>query len=343
MNSKTRYFKVGVFILSALTIIVIAILVLSGGTWFKEHVYWETYFDESVQGLEVGSPIKLRGVRVGTVEAIEFVSDVYGAKLSEEDLARYGHYVLVRGVGKPLAPHLTEEQREAEVVRSITKGLRVRLASQGLTGLVYLEADYLNPIEYPALAVHWEPRMGYVPSAPSTVMLVSAALVSLAKNLEKADVQKLVGDLDLLALDVAKFIKDARLSQLTSEASHTVAEFHETARQARRILEGPQLAAMVSDAATTMQEAKRFAGDLTQVSKQIRSAVEKLPEAATRLERSIGRVDSLLANKSQDIEETLENLRAVSENLRELTHSVKRYPAQVLWGSPPPQADLTRR
>jgi ABC-type transporter Mla subunit MlaD len=100
---------------------------------------------------------------------------------------------------------------------------------------------------------------------------------------------------------------------------------------------------MVSDAATTMQEAKRFAGDLTQASKQIRSAVEKLPEAAIRLERSIGRVDSLLANKSQDIEETLENLRAVSENLQELTHNVKRYPAQVLWGAPPPRADLTRR
>jgi methyl-accepting chemotaxis protein len=209
--------------------------------------------------------------------------------------------------------------------------------------LVYVEADYLNPMEYPALTVPWKPHMGYVPSAPSRVMVLGTALVNLAKNLEKTDVHKLVADLDLLLLDAAKFMKEAHLAELTGEAARAVAEFHEAGSQARRFLEGPQFTAIVSDAAATMQEARRFAGDLARASKQIRSTVETFPDDAIRLERSIGRVDSLIANKSHDVEETIENLRMVSEDLRELTHNVKRYPAQVLWGTPPPRTDSVRR
>ncbi len=76
------------------------------------------------------------------MEAIGFVGDVYGPELSKEDLLRYGSYILVRGSAADLAPHLTEEEKEAERGSRITAGLRVRLASQGVTGVVYLEADY---------------------------------------------------------------------------------------------------------------------------------------------------------------------------------------------------------
>jgi phospholipid/cholesterol/gamma-HCH transport system substrate-binding protein/paraquat-inducible protein B len=55
------------------------------------------------------------------------------------------------------------------------------------------------------------------------------------------------------------------------------------------------------------------------------------------------RVDTLLASNEQDVDETVENLRAVSENLRELTHEAKRFPAQVFWGEPPPRSTATRR
>lgn len=342
MSAKANYFKIGVFILSALTLGVIAIVVLSKDQWFKHGLYWETYFDESVQGLAVGSPVKYRGVQLGTVESIEFVRDVYGPELSKEDLLRYGRYVLVRGmVTEPT--YLTEEAKELERGGMFTAGLRVRLASQGITGLVYLEADYLDPKEYPALAVPWKPRRAYAPSAPSTVSVLGAALHNIARDLEKADIHKLTGDLDSLVLEVTNVVKEANLQALSSQTGHVLAEFQGIAQQVRRLVESREFNSIITDAAHTMAGTKDLVAELSQTTKQIKMASDKFPDASARLERTIRRVDTLLANKSQDIEETVENLRVVSENLRELTDHAKRYPAQVFLGEPPPRAGSAKR
>lgn len=343
MSAKADYFKIGVFIVSALAVTVTAIVALSGGKWFKKVVYWESYFDESVQGLAVGSPIKYRGVQVGTVEAIGFVGDVYGEELGKEDLRHYGRYILVRGSSADLMPHLTQEEKEEERGGRISAGLRVRLASQGVTGVVYLEADYLDPAEYPALQVPWKPQSIYMPSAPSSVSVLGTALHTIARDLEKADIHTITRHLDGLVLEVTKVVKDLNVQGLSSQTGRVLDELERTAQQGRRVMERPELTTILSDTAYTMEGAKKLIMELSQISKQIKIASDRFPEASNRLEKSVRRVDTLLANKSQDIEETIENLRVVSANLRELTDNAKRYPAQVFLGGPPPRAESTKR
>ena len=342
MSVKPNYFKIGTFVLSALIIVVVGIVMLSGGRW-SQKTYWETYFDESVQGLAVGAPIKYRGVQIGTVERIAFVGNEYGSDLNKEDLSRYGRYVVVFGSGQRVAPQLSGEQAKAARVSNIMAGLRVRLASQGVTGIVFLEADFLDPEEYPAMEIPWTPRFEYLPSAPSTVTVLGAALHTIARDLEKADIHKITRDLDTLLLDVTKLVKAPDVQELSSRAGQTLAEFQAMASQARRLLETPEIKTMISDAAGTVKETKRLVTDLSQASKDIKNASEKLPETFTRLERSARRVDVLLANNNRDIQDTIENLRVVSENLREVTDNAKRYPAQVLLGEPPPRAGPTKR
>ena len=41
---------------------------------------------------------------------------------------------------------------------AVQLGLRARLASQGITGLSYLELDFVDPARYPALDVPWKPK-----------------------------------------------------------------------------------------------------------------------------------------------------------------------------------------
>ncbi|WP_447987121.1 MlaD family protein [Nitrospira sp. Nam74] len=344
MSAKADYFKIGAFILSALAVTVIAIVMLGGGKWFRKHVvYWESYFDESVQGLAVGAPIKYRGVQVGTVDDIAFVGDEYGSKMNKEDLLRYGRYVVVRGSATDLAPHLAEEEKKAARLSKITAGLRVRLASQGVTGVVYLEADYLDPKEYPVMEPPWKPRHEYVPSAPSTASLLGAALHNIARTLEKADIDKVTRDLDTLLLDATTLVKETNLQQLTNEAEHMLSEFQETARQARRLLDNPEFGPMMSDAAATVLQTRHVLDDLSQASKQIKSGSGAFPDTLSRLDRTVQRIDRIVSNKGRDFEETLENMRLISENLRELTDNAKRYPAQVFFGEPPPRAGSTRR
>jgi len=74
MSEKANYFKIGLFFLSGTILAVIALIILGEGTFFQKKVLLETYFKESVQGLDIGSPVKFRGVLIGNVEKITFVN-----------------------------------------------------------------------------------------------------------------------------------------------------------------------------------------------------------------------------------------------------------------------------
>ena len=343
MSVKARYFRIGVFIMSAVAMTVIGIATLSGGRWFKSIESFESYFDDSVQGLTVGSPIKYRGVQVGTVESIRFVGDVYAGQMSADALSRYGRYVIVRMSATDLAPHLTEKEKEERRTSYVTAGLRVRLAQQGITGLVYVEADYLDPKEYPPLEIPWTPATTYLPSAPSTVTVLGAALHNITKDLEKADVHKVTADVDTLVLEATKAIKDADLSLRSNQAGEVLLESKRITHELSRLVESREVKTILTDAATMMQGMRDVVADWSVISNNIKIASEKIPDTSTRLERSVRQMDLFLAKKSPDIEQTIDSLRVTADNLRELSEHAKQYPAQILLGGPPPRVGSAKR
>ena len=110
MSAKAHYFKIGVFTVGGILLAVVAIIVFGAGTLFETKLPVETYFDETVQGLSIGAPLRYRGVTIGSVEHIGFVRNEY-KELSEEDRYRYGSYILVRVGIKEAFPGQSEEER----------------------------------------------------------------------------------------------------------------------------------------------------------------------------------------------------------------------------------------
>ena len=70
MSTKPHYFRIGIFVILALALVVAAVVVFGAGLLAQDKMYFETYFDESITGLSVGSPVEFRGVRIGQVETI---------------------------------------------------------------------------------------------------------------------------------------------------------------------------------------------------------------------------------------------------------------------------------
>ena len=137
MSAKANYFKIGIFVISAAIIAIIAIVALGVGTFFQKKLMVETYIDGSVQGLDVGSPFKLRGVKMGNVQEITFVGSEYKFDTDSREYFTYGQRVLVKVAIEP-RHDVTEKEQRQFIERMIAKGLRVRLAAQGITGVAYL-------------------------------------------------------------------------------------------------------------------------------------------------------------------------------------------------------------
>jgi len=328
MSARANYFKLGLFIVVGAAIGVVALVAFGLGSLFKKQIIIETYIDESVQGLDVGSKVKFRGVTIGSVKRINFT---HGKYQLEKPLAERKHYVLIEIAfdSEGLVSHTTESLAES-LKNEIERGLRVRLASQGVTGLSYLEMDYVDPSSTP-LEIDWEPDQTYVPSAPSTTTRFLAAAEAVFSKLESIDLETLADNLiDTVAVAKDK-LSEVDVAQLNRQASQLLDDLRQTVTQLQRTLRSVQLETLSTNVNAAVTGVRRIVD-----SGEIVSAVQQL-------DKTLRRLDQLLAANESDLGQAVTNLRALSENLRELAENAKRYPAQLLFGQPPKPVKLDKK
>ena len=230
MNSDSKNFRVGLFVLIGLALVLAFTLVLGGQDLFDEPILAETFFNESVQGLEVGSPVKFRGVKLGAVSEIGLVADHYQFATHEER-ARYGQAVMVR-----MDFYRTEDGRsgvDSDRLREtlstlIEQGMRLRLTQLGLTGTSYIEADILDPGNHAPPELAWTPRELYIPSARSTIQSLSSAAERFMAKLERAQIDQVIMGLDEVLASLDQQLDSLDLATLQDSLNGLVGELRET-------------------------------------------------------------------------------------------------------------------
>jgi phospholipid/cholesterol/gamma-HCH transport system substrate-binding protein/paraquat-inducible protein B len=345
MRQRAHYVKIGLFVIGATILAAVGIIVLEGGKWFERMTMVETYFNESVQGLEIGAPVRLRGVRMGRVESIRLAREEYNIAFNPEVglLSHKGVVVVRMSVHLSVAAHFPETDEEMRMRKAVDAGWRFRLASQGITGVLYIESEFVDPERYPPMEIAWTPKTPYIPSAPSTITELGADLRSITRKLEQVDIEKITKDLDTLLTSVTQVVKDVQAEHLESDASQLLVEMRETLQDARRVLDNPHLTKTLKDSGVAMEDFRRTAADLSYTAKDMRAAMTQLPGLVAHLNQTVHRIDTLLAEKGETVDDVLENLQLVSEDVRNLTKTIEAYPSQVLFGEPPPRKQIGRR
>lgn len=341
MSQKANYFRLGMFIIVSVIIFVGIVLALSAGQLLSGTIRMETYFDESVQGLDIGSSVKYRGVQIGRVTFIGFSAPRYQGDVP---WSKRKQYVLVeaelepRQIGSP-APD-PERLRNA-----VDRGLRVRIAALGITGTAYLEIDFLDPKANPPLDIAWTPANAYIPSAPSTYNQIVGGAQRFLAQLNEADIDRVISDIAALARTANVKLGELQLAPLLQEASTTLRDVRTAVARADQFFAAPELHATVRDlaaASASMRGALANPDWSTAPTKAAQAfdavtllaANKNLRDALTNLDRILARIDTLTAGADADVTTALYNLRRASDNLRDLTESAKRYPG-TFFGEPP--------
>jgi paraquat-inducible protein B len=343
MSQQANYFRLGLFILAAIAVFVALVLALSAGQLFRKTIVLETYFNESVQGLDSGSAVKYRGVQLGRVTNITFTFGRY-----EQDLPRSQRrpYVLVESEVDPALIGYAAESDPERLQQAIERGLRVRIAPVGITGTAYLEIDLVEGAP-PPLPIDWTPRNLYIPSAPSSYNQIVRGAQNFLVKLDRLDVEAVVADLQRLLNSANAKLEQAPIDKLAANADATLKDMRAAAAQLNRVLTSPEIGQTLRDLAAASARARELLAspkldklpeDVAAAAAGVREALDgpHLKSALANADRILRRLDELTAGSDADIAATLTNLRRLSENLRDLTESLKRYPGGILSDAPRP-------
>jgi ABC-type transporter Mla subunit MlaD len=349
MSAQANNFKLGLFVIGGIVALVLLLLVIGSGKWFQSKTVIETYFNESVQGLDLGSKVKFRGVTVGEVTRIGFSYNKYQ---QDKPMAERLRYVLVEAtiIGRLIGTKAGGDLTRTETVRlEADKGLRIRLAPQGITGTSYLEIDYVDPKQNPELPISWEPDHVYIPSASSTFSQFFSGLADVVEKLSHADIDGVVTRINRLlettnekvaAVDTASISDQSKrvlskaerkldqfdAEQISKEGTALLAELRQSNQKLGVILDEPAWKKLPGDADAAVAQARKLLDD------------PDLPKALAHLESVLARLDRVLGGGEPDLRRTLENVRQITDNLRDLTEDAKRNPSRLIFGAPPPPA-----
>ena len=321
MSAKANYFKLGMFIILAVVLGIAAVLALGAGRLFHKKYIIETYIDQSVQGIDVGSKVKYRGVSIGNVRRIGFTRDHY----SEGRTGPTNHsYVLVEiEVSSLPFAMASPDELARSLPQEVRHGLRTRLTSQGVTGTSYVEIDYLDPVRYPPLPIDWTPANPYIPSAPSVLSKIVNSAEDLFTELDQIDFTKIAHSAERLIVSLDEKVEQLPLGMLGTNAASLLTDIRETNQRLQKLLDRPEIDSLLKDVSGAVAGFRRTAES------------PALTNSLAQLQKTLRRIDQLAAGKNNDLEIALGNLRVLTENLRELSENAKRYPAQLLFGEPP--------
>lgn len=328
--------SVGLLVVVGLALLVGFVLFLTQKRLSTSDVLFETYIRESVQGLEIGSSVRYRGVAVGRVTEIALAAAEY-RRPQGEPLAGAFQLVVVR-----FAVDLRRVGVVPSTEEAVAQGLRARLASQGITGVAYIELDFLAPERFPAPSLPWEPRFAWIPAVPSTVAQVQTAAEAVMRQLQDIDFTALIvnvnglitdlrgqtdgGDLSVALREASTLMQQLRAMTTAADVPGAVAELRATSAAVRGLADSQQIRDTLAALNATAQDLRR--------------TTARLPGTIGQLDQGLRAARNATTDVQADLAPLLRDLRAATANLRETTEALRRSPSQALWGAPPPGPPL---
>ena len=287
-TTATNHWKLGLFVVAGLATMVAVTFWIGAQRFERESFQAISYFDESVQGLDVGSPVKWRGVTIGTVSDLTVAPDGRHVQVTSDifvdALTRLG----------------LEVPRPGQAF--IHPNLRVQLASVGITGNRFLQTDFFDPVRHPPPPLPFEPPWNYVPSTPSTLKSVEDSALEILNKLpavEDQATETLVGLRKTLAS------VDALTATLQADdgAFHTLLlQLRSTASRLERTLEEAQLGTTTAALRSTSGQVGEAAAGVSDVREELAAslvALRETLEAVRALSDSLDRDPSALLRGSR--------------------------------------------
>ncbi|MEX1120092.1 MAG: MlaD family protein [Terrimicrobiaceae bacterium] len=317
MSAQPNYFRLGLFVVLGVALILGGLLVFGGGQMFRPKAYAETYVNGSVQGVDIGSGVKFRGVQIGRVVEIDFAFNRY----DKDNLDQAKNYVvLVMEIDREVAPGIFDPSARAALEQNIKEGLRVRIEPQGITGLNYLDFGYVDPERFPVLQVSWVPDNFYMPYAPGEITNVLDSINNIMREVEKFNLQGFSENAVSLLENLNKSVVEAHIGEISNQLKALLSEFTSA-------IDAANVPAVSADA-------QKLLLGLDQSNTKLEELLVGLARSNASLEKILKNIEPSTRLNSSEVQAIVTNSAEITENLLQLSQEVKKRPSLLLWGKP---------
>jgi paraquat-inducible protein B len=329
---------VGLFVLGAFALGVIALLSFGGVSIFSKPQRFVVTFNETVHGLDLGSPVKLRGVRVGRVADLSVRFD----KATNQSRVRVVCELTRSRIMDPEGNEIDVSSRQ-ELDSLIERGLRAQLGILGLaTGLLYVELNFLDPRQVPADPAAKDPLYAIMPAVPSTIAEFQDNLTAIQGNLTG-----ILSDLDqvdfaALGRELQGLLTDSRRQLNRTDLPGLVEQWRRTGSTIESVAASPEIRTLLTRAnaiatqlETTLDLVNRQVGangaELQKTLLETQTTIRTFNETAATIQRFVQAQRGI----GEDVAAALRQVSDAANAAQRLIEFLERNPNALLLGRRP--------
>jgi phospholipid/cholesterol/gamma-HCH transport system substrate-binding protein len=304
MATNSSKFLIGLFVIVGVLILAGVLIWVGAAKYFAKGSLYAVYFDESVQGLQVDSAIKYRGVAIGNVKRIGVAPDY-----------RLIEVIMKINLGGDMA-HQTIAS----------------LKAAGITGVVFIELDRISEGE-----LERSPKLSFKPPYP----VIPSRLSEISRFLSDAGVViEKVGTIDFRSISdnliqttetIKRLMEGNRIQNILVNLESISSRLDDTIAQVNRITQEGKVDQILDEALGVLTDARRLVG---QAGSELQAL--KLEDKERQAAEILRNVDIKSRAITDELQDTAENLRITSESLKTIADRLNRDPSELIYTKPAP-------
>ena len=312
MSHSSNKTAIGIFTVVFAVLLLASIIFFGKYSFNRDKAQFVIYFSDSLNGLDVGSAVKFKGVKVGSVKSIKM--QLSGSRA--EDLT----VPVIIEIDHSNTNTPNESLRREKLDEAILQGLRARLQLTSIvTGLLYVDLDFMpgTPI-----ILHREAKdfdFPEIPTIPSNTSQMVKAVSTILQDLSNAKFSELSEQLKQTATRINQGLAEIEFQKINENVVRIT-------ESAATLLEDPELKAVVTNVNRLIQNIDTLSSDIAvqvdPLSQEIRKSLSELRATLSDVSLAIQNFQALITPRQgslgQEFGDTLTQINDAARAVRAL-------------------------
>ena len=339
MSKQVNKIAIGGFVIGAIGLGILASLVFGSGKFFQKKSVQVMYFEGSVKGLNIGAPVKFRGVDIGMVQDVALTIDPHDNEFYVPVYVEiFQDRLTLLDSQKDMFEYYQNMKEMDKLVNEM--GLRAQLQLQSMvTGQLFVNYDFYPDTEVKRVGL--EKKYYEIPTIPTTLQMLSGTIEQIVQDFRAANFQEIIKNISETAQGINDLVNSEDLQQSVKELRAAAKDLKKLIKDADTLVVNvndkvePMADSLEMTMANTRHLVKNIDSRLEPVAGSVEETLDSIQTAFTEAGNLLTEAEDLIANDSymsHEIVKTLESLSAASRAIQDLADYLQRQPEAFIKG-----------